>query len=142
MRVDVRQREVSKHEAEARFELPLDRLDRPESLPRVRALVVPVLNEERRTSGPRTWSTVGSIAWSVEVFSIIGSVTGATAERAAKAHLDMRKEESLVTLPTTSNAVASPPDTTSDTVAMRCVLQAAYTAWSLWLLATGIVLLM
>ena len=102
---------MSKHEAEARFELPLNPLDHPESLSRVRALVVPVLNEERSTLGAA--HVVDGRVDCRERGGLLDhrKVTGATEEQAAKAHLDVGKEELLMTLPTTSSAVAFPhPD--------------------------------
>jgi hypothetical protein len=47
--MDLGQGEVPEDKAKATFEPRLDALDRPESLPRVRAFVVAVFDEERST---------------------------------------------------------------------------------------------
>jgi len=52
VRVDLRQREVTKGEADAAGELLLDALDRPEGLARVGALVVAVLEDDGGTRFP------------------------------------------------------------------------------------------
>ncbi len=51
MRVDLGQWEVPEREADPTWQLSLDPLDRPERLPRVGALVVAVLEDDRRVRG-------------------------------------------------------------------------------------------
>ena len=60
VRVDLGQREVPEREPYRDARLALDTLDRPVRLPRVRALVVAVLDDSVAPSGPRTWSMPSS----------------------------------------------------------------------------------
>ena len=60
MRVDLRQREVAKGETDAARQLTLDPFDRPEGLPRIRALVVSVLEDHRGVrSAPHVIDVLG-----------------------------------------------------------------------------------